>query len=87
VFNTYVVGFVLDETQALPGGDLTDIPADEVGEHFKRWFKALPADRYPNIAALADRLLDADMDRRFGFGLRALLDGWEIRLAGPISHH
>ena len=81
VFNTYVVGFVLDETQALPGGDLTDMPADEVGEHFKRWFKALPADRYPTIAALADRLLDADMDRRFGFGLRALLDGWEIRLA------
>jgi AcrR family transcriptional regulator len=76
VFNTYVVGFVLDETQALPRGELADVAAEE----FRRGFKALPAERYPTIAALADRLLDADTDRRFGFGLGALLDGLERRL-------
>ncbi|SRR6266851_501304 len=76
VFNTYVVGFVLDETQAMPGGGP---PPPELLEQGKRAFKALPKDRYPRLVALADYLFDPSPDRRFEFGLRALLDGLEQR--------
>jgi hypothetical protein len=75
VFNTFVTGFALDEAVARPGGQLS---AADVAE-FERRFRALPAERYPSIAALADVLLDPDMDRRFAFGLAALLDGVEGR--------
>jgi TetR/AcrR family tetracycline transcriptional repressor len=81
VFNTYVTGFALDETQALPGGDIPDANSEEVREQMRRGFKALPPERYPTLVALADYLVDASMDRRFGFGLTALLDGLERRLA------
>src|SRR5919202_1210472 len=51
VFNVYVLGFVLDETQARP----SDVPEGAVAE-FERWFRSLPAERYPTIASLSDRL-------------------------------
>jgi TetR/AcrR family transcriptional regulator, tetracycline repressor protein len=71
--NTFVTGFALDETQWRAGvGDDQDR-----SDAFARWFASLPADRYPTIAAVAERLLDADMDRRFELGLGALLDGLE----------
>jgi TetR/AcrR family tetracycline transcriptional repressor len=75
VFNVYVLGFVLDETQARPA----EMPEGAVAE-FERWFRSLPAERYPTIAALGDLLLDADADRRFALGLGALLDGLAGRL-------
>ena len=75
VFNVYVLGFVLDETQARP----SDLPEAAVAQ-FERWFRSLPAERYPTIASLSDRLLDADADRRFALGLAALLDGFARRL-------
>jgi TetR/AcrR family tetracycline transcriptional repressor len=76
VFNTYVVGFILGETQALPGGGP---PPQELLEQGKRAFKALPKDRYPRLVALADYLFESSQDRRFEFGLHALLDGLELR--------
>jgi hypothetical protein len=81
VFNTYVTGFALDETQALPGGDIPDVSSEEVREQMRSGFKALPPERYPRQVALANYLVDASMDRRFGFGLTAFLDGLERRLA------
>jgi len=80
VFNTYVMGFALDETQAMPGGDSADASSDEVREQLRRGFKALPPDRYPTLVALADQMVNASMDRRFGFGLTTLLDGLQRRL-------
>jgi hypothetical protein len=43
------------------------------------YFRALPADRFPVIASMADALL-ADSDQRFEFGLELLLDGLAARL-------
>ncbi|MGI8553693.1 MAG: TetR/AcrR family transcriptional regulator C-terminal domain-containing protein [Dehalococcoidia bacterium] len=82
VFNSYVVGFVLDETQAQLGGDLS---AAELQEQARRWYGALPPERYPRLIAMADYLFDASLARRFEFGITTLLDGLELRLTrrGP----
>jgi AcrR family transcriptional regulator len=76
ILNSYVVGFVLDETSAGPtDGD----DAARMREAGRAWFKGLPATDYPTIVALADQLVDSPADRRFMLGLRALLDGFDAR--------
>ncbi|MEA2125598.1 MAG: hypothetical protein QOI80_2380 [Solirubrobacteraceae bacterium] len=48
---------------------------DQIGEQFA----ALPADRYPNMAALAEALVTGDGDERFEFGLEILVTGLAAR--------
>jgi AcrR family transcriptional regulator len=75
VMNSYVVGFVLDETLGYP----TDTAlVKRMREEGRRWFKSLPKHQYPTLVALADELVDAPADRRFKLGLRALLDGLQL---------
>ena len=76
ILNSYVVGFVLDETSGRPAGRTDAADARRMREAGRAWFKSLPADRYPTIVSLADELVDAPADRRFTIGLRALLDGF-----------
>lgn len=78
VINTYVVGFVLDESLGLPDGDNSDAEARAQGE---RGFRSLPSSRYPRLVALSHLLFQPSSDRRFAFGLTALLDGFERQLA------
>jgi TetR/AcrR family tetracycline transcriptional repressor len=78
VMNSYVVGFVLDETLGVPRDAAA---AARRREEAMRWFKLLPATEYPTLIALADKLIDSPADRRFELGLRALLDGLELRLS------
>jgi AcrR family transcriptional regulator len=47
--------------------------------------EGLSAEEHPSLAAVADRLAAPDMDARFRFGLRVLLDGLERRLAAPFE--
>jgi TetR/AcrR family transcriptional regulator, tetracycline repressor protein len=77
VFNTYVTGFVLDET--MPQSTSREDTAHQVAT----WFSSLPPERFPNIVAVADPLLDGDTTRRFTFGLNAFLDGLEARMLPP----
>lgn len=77
VHNSFVVGFVLDETL----GRL-DVP-EGAGRSIKQepnWLKSLPPDRFPTIVALAHELVDTRPDRRFAFGIHALLDGFDVKL-------
>jgi AcrR family transcriptional regulator len=74
--NSFVVGFVLDETQGAPGGEQDEQVWAQVGQ----WFRSLPAERYPVLVSLAGQMVEGDVKRRFGFGLRVLLDGLEARL-------
>lgn len=78
VMNSYVVGFVLDETLGSPRDTAA---AKRMREEGRRWFKSLPKERYPTLVSLADELIDAPADRRFALGIRALLDGFELRLS------
>jgi AcrR family transcriptional regulator len=77
VFNTFVTGFVQDETRALPRTELQQVPVEQLNEQVRQSFKRLPAERYPSLVALADELVNPDMDRQFNFGLTALLSGLE----------
>ena len=81
LFNTFVTGFVLDETQAFPSGDRPAMSDAEVLDQIERFFKSLPPDRYPNVVELADQLVRWEMDRRFGLAVELFLDGLEQRRA------
>jgi TetR/AcrR family tetracycline transcriptional repressor len=74
VMNSYVVGFVLDETLGYPRDTAS---LKRMREEGRRWFKSLPR-QHATLVALADELVDAPADRRFKLGLRALLDGLQL---------
>jgi len=87
----YATAFVLEEIneEALGAGAAGhDVGEGEVAADgpSRSPFAALPADRYPSIAALAAHLADPDADGRFRFGLAVVLDGLERRLARPPDH-
>jgi AcrR family transcriptional regulator len=81
------------------GGDVNDLtvstavvePVVSAGERattpMPDWLSAVPAGEYPNLAALAAYLENADFDYRFEVGLQILLDGLERRLADGGSAH
>jgi TetR/AcrR family transcriptional regulator, tetracycline repressor protein len=77
VHNSYVVGFVLDETLELPSGAVSAKRSQ--GEQ-RRWLRSLSRQQYPTLIFLANELVDVKPERRFQFGLNALLDGFELRL-------
>jgi TetR/AcrR family tetracycline transcriptional repressor len=79
VHNSFVVGFVLDETL---GGANDKASLRRTREAGRRWFKSLSRDQYPTLVDLADQLVGASTDRRFSFGVEALLDGFASRLSG-----
>jgi TetR/AcrR family tetracycline transcriptional repressor len=76
ILNSYVVGFVLDETASAPTDPTAAASQRELA---RKRFKTLPRDEYPTIVELADQLVDSPAERRFRTGLRALLDGFEAR--------
>ena len=51
----------------------------------RRRFETLPEDEYPLAVALAGYLTDPDANGRFEFGLEALLNGLERKLASGGS--
>jgi AcrR family transcriptional regulator len=76
----YVAGAALWEAVGLAGAS---------GEERERRRRAaaelaagLPADRYPNLAWVGQEIAAGDLDERFEFGLRALLDGFECLVPG-----
>ena len=85
VINTYIPGFVLDETQAIPNSTSDEISLEQTRAQVEAWFKSLPPEQYPTVVRLAAHLVEVDMDRRFDFGLRALLDGFEVQLTRRSS--
>jgi len=85
VFNMFVTGFVQDETRSLPRSDVADVQPEKLNEQVRQSFKRLPAERYPALVALADELIEADMDRQFSFGLTAFLSGLEAALASRVT--
>jgi hypothetical protein len=56
------------------------LDVEEYLSSIRDYFRRLPADRFPGIAALADVMV-ADSDQRFEFGLDLLIDGLAARLA------
>jgi TetR/AcrR family tetracycline transcriptional repressor len=78
LFTDFVTNFVIEEARSETVARSFD--PEHAGDGLaavRAWFAGLPAQQYPNLAALADHLVDADADARFRFGLGVLLDGLE----------
>lgn len=90
LLNDYVTSFVLEEynelnmAAGLGANGAANIEAAETAA--QRQFAALPADTYPAIAAVAAHAADPDLDARFRFGLKVVLDGLERQLATDNAH-
>lgn len=76
----YVSAFSLEEASGLrsPGGE--EASPEQVLQKIRNYFASLPAERFPNLSALADEVTGGKPDERFEFGLGLLLDGLERRL-------
>ncbi|MEN3534519.1 TetR/AcrR family transcriptional regulator [Microbispora sp. ZYX-F-249] len=84
LLSTYLDGFVLEEVlwqDRYPesGGKAPQ----EMREEIEGYFASLPADRFPNLVALADRMVDESNDYRFELGLEILLRGLASYIAEP----
>jgi TetR/AcrR family tetracycline transcriptional repressor len=77
----YATHFVVEETRLAGVGTANDTGKQEKRVEVRRSFEILPEDEYPNIVALAGYLTDPNANGRFEFGLEALLDGLERKLA------
>ena len=76
----YVSAFALEEGSGLrsPSGEEAS-PEDVLGA-IRGYLGSLPAERFPNLVALAGDITGGDPDERFEFGLELLLDGLERSL-------
>ena len=81
----YATHFVVEETRPAGVGTANDTGKQEKRVEVRRSFEILPEDEYPNIVALAGYLTDPNANGRFEFGLEALLDGLERKLASRGS--
>ena len=83
LLNDFVVMFVLEETQY---GNAEAEGASEDSSS-QNWIEALPPNDYPSVVALADHLMEADVDERFQFGIDILRNGLETRLSKRKDKH
>src|SRR5262249_47337523 len=79
LLNDYVTMFVLEETQYANAEAESALEDPSSAVH--NWLEALPPHEYPSLVALADYLIESDVDERFRFGIEILRNGLEARLA------
>ena len=65
---------VLEASMAL-GARNVEPGAEETGDMMREYWARLPADRFPNLTAVADVTFEADTDTLFEFGLDLLVRG------------
>ncbi|GLW56515.1 TetR/AcrR family transcriptional regulator [Kitasatospora phosalacinea] len=75
LLSAYVQGFVLQEQSPLSAAEAAGAGRGRAARAAGDVFRALPAEDYPHLVALADDLVDPDMDTRFEFGLQRIADG------------
>jgi AcrR family transcriptional regulator len=74
VLSLYVTGVALERSVYAARG-WTEEETDEYHEAVHRAFAAVPADRYPNVAALVPFLTTGGAEDRFRFGVDLLVNG------------
>jgi AcrR family transcriptional regulator len=72
----FVVGTAFEQSM-YEYGDMSRAEVEEYFGEVHRFFSALPSDRFPGLASIADELGAYDGDERFRFGLDALIAGLE----------
>lgn len=76
-FFLYVNAFCYEEGVPFRTMGETGTIDEQGAEMLEQYLRSLPADRFPNFAALATDLTTGDMDERFEFGLDLLVRGFE----------
>jgi hypothetical protein len=72
----FVTGSAFEQSLYEYGG----MSPDEVEEYFReihRFISALPSDRFPGLASIADEMVAYDGEERFRFGLEMVIAGLE----------
>jgi TetR/AcrR family tetracycline transcriptional repressor len=74
LFGLYVGAFAFEESLGFaPAGE--SMPIEQAVGMLRDYFASLPAERFPNVVALADLLVAGGPDERFEFGLDVLVGG------------
>lgn len=79
--SNYVTGFCLFETVGVGGGPEGAFDRQAYAARARGYISLLSPERYPNIAATAERMFGGNRDDRYLFGLECLIAGLEARLA------
>ena len=79
LLNDYVVMFVSEEMQYANAE--AERRSEDSSSGVQNWVEALPPNEYPSVVALADYMIEPDVDERFLFGIEILRNGLETRLA------
>ena len=66
-----VTSFSLEETRT----EDPERPGPDLSSEVKRYFAALPDDRFPNLVAVADEFAQTDWDERFELLISIFIDG------------
>jgi len=74
LIHLYVDSFSYEECVGMASPSGTGEARDSIAE-LRAYFASLPADRFPNVSALAEDLTAGGRDERFEFGLEILVDG------------
>ena len=72
---TSLFGFVAAEQNRISAEVTAGMPARDYLDRLAGTLRALPADRYPHVVALAGELTGPDLDTRFDFAVARMLDG------------
>lgn len=70
----YVGAYAFEESLE-PPAVWEGLPPERAIGMVRDYFASMPADRFPNVVALADLLVSGDRDERFEFGLDVLVAG------------
>ncbi len=76
LLSTYVDGFVAEEGAWKERSQGEGVRSwDEMRDEIKEYFASLPPDRFPNMVAIADLMVDESNDYRFELGLDIIVRG------------
>jgi TetR/AcrR family tetracycline transcriptional repressor len=79
-FSNYITGFALMQTANINVAGRSDEDRRAYFAMVNQYVMSLPAEQYPDLHATASRILTANIDERFSFGLECLIAGLAARL-------
>ncbi|TQS26904.1 TetR/AcrR family transcriptional regulator [Microbispora sp. KK1-11] len=83
MLSTYINGFALEESLWQQRYRETHTSWHKLRDEVNEYFASLPPDRFPNLVALADIMVDESNDYRFELGLEIILRGLASYIGEP----
>jgi AcrR family transcriptional regulator len=80
----YVDAYGFEESTAAAVPSAEGMSAEQMTDMLRQYFASLPAERFPNVHALAGMMMSGDADERFEFGLDLLVRGLAAQVAKQV---